>query len=75
MGATSGPALHRARGVSWALPAFLVARMLGNVAIDGVVGAVPLVGDVFDVMWRSNRRKMRLLQEWLAAEERRGKKA
>ena len=50
-------------------PAFLVARMLGNVAIDGVVGAVPLVGDVFDVMWRSNRRNMRLLQDWLAAEE------
>jgi hypothetical protein len=49
--------------------------MLGNVAIDGVVGAVPLVGDVFDVMWRSNRRNMRLLQEWLAAEERRGRNA
>jgi Domain of unknown function (DUF4112) len=36
--------------------------------------AVPLVGDVFDVMWRSNRRNMRLLQEWLAVEERRGRK-
>jgi hypothetical protein len=50
-------------------------RLLGNVAIDGVVGAVPLVGDVFDVMWRSNRRNMRLLQEWLAVEERRGRNA
>ena len=28
-------------------------------------GAVPLVGDAFDVMWRSNRRNMRLLYEWL----------
>jgi hypothetical protein len=50
-------------------PAHTIARMLGNVAIDGVVGAVPLVGDAFDVMWRSNRRNMRLLREWLDKEE------
>jgi hypothetical protein len=43
--------------------------MLGNVAIDGIVGTVPLLGDAFDVMWRSNRRNMRLLQEWLDKEE------
>jgi hypothetical protein len=52
-------------------PRFLVARMLTNVAIDGVVGAVPLVGDVFDVAWRANRRNMALLQRHLAGEPRR----
>jgi hypothetical protein len=50
-------------------PGHVIARMLGNVALDGMVGAVPLVGDAFDVMWRSNRRNMRLLQEWLAREQ------
>jgi hypothetical protein len=50
-------------------PAHVVARMLGNVAIDGFVGAVPIVGDAFDVMWRSNRRNMRPLLEWLDKEE------
>jgi hypothetical protein len=39
--------------------------MIGNVALDGLFGAVPLVGDVFDVMWRANRRNMRLLREHL----------
>jgi hypothetical protein len=39
--------------------------MLGNVALDGIVGAVPVVGDAFDVMWRANRRNVRLLQDWL----------
>jgi len=39
--------------------------MLGNVALDGVFGAVPLVGDAFDVLWRANRRNVQLLQEWL----------
>jgi len=46
-------------------PLHLVARMLANVAIDGVFGAVPLVGDAFDVLWRANRRNVRLLREWL----------
>ena len=52
-------------------PKHVIARMLGNVALDGVVGAVPLIGDAFDVMWRSNRRNMRLLQQWLDREDRR----
>jgi hypothetical protein len=42
--------------------------MLGNVALDGVVGAVPLVGDAFDLMWKSNRRNMRLLRRHLERE-------
>lgn len=51
-------------------PRHLVLRMLGNVAIDSVFGAVPLAGDVFDVMWRANRRNMDLLRAWLDKSER-----
>ena len=54
-------------------PKHVIARMLGNVAIDGFVGAVPLAGDVFDVLWRANRRNMRILREHLDREERRGR--
>jgi hypothetical protein len=50
-------------------PGHVIARMLGNVALDGAFGAVPLVGDAFDVLWRANRRNMRLLREWLEREE------
>ena len=53
-------------------PAWLIARMIGNVALDGVVGAVPLVGDVFDVAFRANRRNMALLREHLDKVEGRG---
>ena len=56
----------RALGV----PRVLIARMLANVAIDGVVGAIPLVGDVFDVAWRANRRNIALFQKHLASEPR-----
>jgi len=49
-------------------PQHLILRMLGNVAVDGLVGAVPVVGDAFDVVWRSNIRNMRLLREWMERE-------
>jgi len=46
-------------------PKHLIARMLGNVAIDGLVGAVPVAGDVFDLFWRANRRNVGILREHL----------
>src|SRR6478736_552653 len=52
-------------------PRHVVARMLANVAIDGFVGAVPLLGDAFDVMWRANRRNVALLRKHLENEKRR----
>jgi hypothetical protein len=39
--------------------------MVANVAIDTVVGWVPLLGDLFDVAWKSNARNMALLEEHL----------
>jgi hypothetical protein len=59
--------VHEARQLG--APGHVIARMLANVALDGMIGAVPVLGDAFDVMWRSNRRNMRLLQEWLAREQ------
>jgi hypothetical protein len=51
----------RALGAPW----HITARMLGNVALHGVIGAVPAVGDAFDVMFRVNIRNMRMLRRWL----------
>jgi hypothetical protein len=51
-------------------PRRLVMRMLGNVALDGLVGVVPVAGDVFDVLWRANRRNVRLLRDHLEGEGR-----
>jgi hypothetical protein len=40
-------------------------RMLGNVALDTVVGEVPLLGDLFDAGWKSNNRNIALLESHL----------
>ena len=44
-------------------PAPLIRHMLKNVGIDVVVGAIPLLGDVFDVAWRANRRNLFAYQQ------------
>jgi hypothetical protein len=50
------------------IPTYLLARMLANVVVEGVAGAVPVVGDLFDVSWRANRRNVRLLREYFERE-------
>jgi hypothetical protein len=47
-------------------PASVVLRMLLNVVVDTVVGAVPLLGDLFDLGFRSNARNVALLERHLA---------
>jgi hypothetical protein len=41
-------------------------RMVGNVAIETVIGAVPLLGDLFDVFWKANLKNLALLRAGLA---------
>ena len=48
------------------VPRTLLARMLANVLLEGAVGAVPLAGDAFDVLFRANRRNVMLLREHFA---------
>jgi hypothetical protein len=43
-------------------PASLIARMLLNLTVDLVSGAVPVVGDVFDFFFRAHRRNLHLLR-------------
>ena len=45
------------------MPAIIAARMIRNVAIDLVLGAIPVVGDVFDLVFKSHRRNANLLLE------------
>lgn len=44
------------------VPRRVLARMGGNIAIEAVVGVVPLLGDVFDATWKANQRNLRLVE-------------
>ena len=43
------------------LPKSAIARMIGNVAVEAALGAIPLAGDMFDLFWRANMRNLRIL--------------
>jgi Domain of unknown function (DUF4112) len=44
------------------VPRVVVARMFLNIAVDTLGGLVPVVGDLFDLFWRSNTRNLALLE-------------
>lgn len=44
------------------VPTSVLVRMLFNIAIDACVGAIPVLGDVFDFANKSNRRNLELLK-------------
>ncbi|XUY28920.1 DUF4112 domain-containing protein [Agrobacterium sp. rho-8.1] len=43
------------------IPPEKLARMVGNVALDSVVGSVPLLGDIFDLYFKSHRRNVDMI--------------
>ena len=44
---------------------FQLARMAANIGIDTAVGAIPLAGDLFDFMYRSNSKNLRIVKKHL----------
>ena len=46
-------------------PPSVILRMGINVLVDNVLDAVPLIGNVFDFMWKANTRNVTLLEQFL----------
>jgi hypothetical protein len=53
------------RAVQAGLPRVAIARMMTNIAIDCFVGAIPILGDAFDFVYKSNQMNMRIYEEAL----------
>jgi len=51
-------------------PRIVVARMLVNTTIDLVVGAIPFLGDAFDLWFKSNSRNIGLARHYLERPDR-----
>jgi len=47
-------------------------RMAGNILIETTIGAIPVIGDIFDARWKANRRNLRILRKNLAKRGRPG---
>jgi hypothetical protein len=47
------------------MPKWKLWRMAGNVAFDTALGAIPVAGDLFDFLFRSNTRNLRIVRRHL----------
>ena len=49
-------------------PKIVLLRMVANIGIDTVLGAIPVAGDIFDVAWKANKKNTTLLHAYLASQ-------
>ena len=59
----AGYILYKAHKVG--VPNGLLARMVLNSGADALLGSVPLIGDLFDFIFKSNRRNVEMLRRHL----------
>ena len=52
-----------AAGVRYRVPKVTLLRMAANIGVDYLLGAVPVVGDLFDAAWKSNQMNVELLKQ------------
>ena len=66
-----GDALAAASGIvlivlsfSVGVPKIVIVRLVLNVLVDAAIGSIPILGDVFDVGFKSNRRNVELIERF-----------
>lgn len=47
------------------MPKHTYARMAGNIGVDALLGAIPWIGAIPDLFFRSNTRNLKIIKRWL----------
>lgn len=47
------------------MPKSAILSIMFNIILDTTIGIVPVVGDIFDIFWKSNKRNMRIIEKHL----------
>ena len=47
------------------LPKGAILSIIFNIILDTTIGIVPVVGDIFDIFWKSNKRNMKIIEKYL----------
>ncbi len=53
------------RAADLGVSAATIIRMIINLVIDGVIGSLPFVGDLFDLVWKANKRNIAIVENEL----------
>lgn len=49
-------------GINVGVPRSTLVRMLANIAVDAIIGSIPVIGVLFDAVWKANKRNLALLE-------------
>ena len=44
-------------------PPRIITRMAVNIAIDFAIGSIPIIGDLFDLVWKANKKNVELIED------------
>lgn len=58
------------RAIQLGISRVAIARMLVNIGIEALAGAVPFLGDLFDIAFKANRRNYQILKGHISRPER-----
>ena len=47
----------------------VVTKMAANIAIEFMIGWIPVIGDIFDVLWKANKRNVELIEDATAEKQ------
>ena len=50
-------------GIKMGVSPKIVTKMAMNIAIDFIIGSFPVIGDIFDVLWKANKRNVELIED------------
>ena len=56
-------------GIRMGVPRATVNKMFKNILLEFIIGCIPIVGDLFDIVWKSNQRNVKLIEESMTPEE------
>lgn len=63
-------ALIVASAIQSRLPRAAIGRMVANVAVDALLGGIPLIGDLFDFAYKANSKNLEIYQEYFRGHDR-----
>ena len=50
-------------GMKMGAPPQIIARMAVNIAIDFTIRSIPIIGDLFDLVWKANKKNVELIED------------
>ena len=50
-------------GIKMGVSSKIVKKMATNLAIEFIMGSIPIIGDIFDALWKANKKNVELIEE------------